>query len=487
MRRGGPDILRWVSITLILAAVVLFFFELISYSRQRARLPAGMILGGVPVGGLDSSAALQRLLQAYSSPVELHYGDQIILLNPASVGFRLDSEAMLAAAESVRTGTDFWSGFWDFLWNRPGDPVSIPVRAEYSRGQLETVLSDIAARYDEPPTPSQPIPGSPNFDPGQPGRVLDVARAADLVGEVLTRAHNRRVNLPVVASAPPRPSLASLETLLKQNIDVAGFDGLAAIYLLDLRSGRDLHFLYYQGEDIAADPDIAFTAASINKVAIMVAFYRYFDAPFDPEAEKWLREMITQSGNGPSDWLMERIDRLRGPLMVTETMQELGLESTFIAGYFRLGAELLRVYRTPGNQRPDLNTRPDVYNQTTAAEMGMLLGDIYLCAQGKGNLLAVFPDEIRPSECQAMLDLLAQNRIGVLLEAGVPEGTRVAHKHGWTTSPLSSLGDAGVIYSPGGNYVLSVFLWDDPEMIWEPTSKLVADLSRAVYNYFNPP
>jgi len=24
-------------------------------------------------------------------------------------------------------------------------------------------------------------------------------------------------------------------------------------------------------------------------------------------------------------------------------------------------------------------------------------------------------------------------------------------------------------------------------MIWEPTSRLMADLSRSVYNYFNPP
>jgi len=24
-------------------------------------------------------------------------------------------------------------------------------------------------------------------------------------------------------------------------------------------------------------------------------------------------------------------------------------------------------------------------------------------------------------------------------------------------------------------------------MIWEPTSRLMADLSRAIYNYFNPP
>jgi hypothetical protein len=86
-----------------------------------------------------------------------------------------------------------------------------------------------------------------------------------------------------------------------------------------------------------------------------------------------------------------------------------------------------------------------------------------------------------------VLDLLAQNKIAWLLEASVPEGTRVAHKHGWTQSPLNFISDAGIIYSPGGDYVLSLFLWNDREMVWEPTSQLFAQLGRAVYNYFNPP
>jgi hypothetical protein len=86
-----------------------------------------------------------------------------------------------------------------------------------------------------------------------------------------------------------------------------------------------------------------------------------------------------------------------------------------------------------------------------------------------------------------MLDLLADNRIGVLIEAGVPDGTRVAHKHGWTDSPLTWVADAGIVYSPAGDFVLTLYLWNDREMIWEPTSRLMADLSRSVYNYFNPP
>jgi hypothetical protein len=86
-----------------------------------------------------------------------------------------------------------------------------------------------------------------------------------------------------------------------------------------------------------------------------------------------------------------------------------------------------------------------------------------------------------------MLDLLAQNKLGYLIEAGVPEGTRVAHKHGFVDSPLDFVVDSGIVYTPGGNYVLSIFLWNDPPMIWDPTARLISDLSRAIYNYFNVP
>jgi hypothetical protein len=72
-----------------------------------------------------------------------------------------------------------------------------------------------------------------------------------------------------------------------------------------------------------------------------------------------------------------------------------------------------------------------------------------------------------------------------LIEAGVPEGTVVAHKHGWTSSPMETLGDSGIVFSPGGDYVFSLFLWNTQEMIWSPTSRLFADISRSVYNYFN--
>ncbi|MCH7586595.1 MAG: serine hydrolase [Chloroflexi bacterium] len=492
MRRGGPDLLRLISIGLLLLAVSLVFYELVTFSRERARLPDQLTIAGVPVGDLEKTEALERLLQVYGSPVELFYGDEVILLNPSSVGYRLDTEVMLAASELARTEVEFWSGFWDFLWNRPGEPNSIPLKSEFSQSELEMNLRDIALRYDKPSKAAEPIPGSPTFAPGESGRVLDIARARELVGEILNTPVNRRVNLPVVAEAPPRPTLPTLQILLKQILKVTEFDGLAVIYLQEMQTGDELHFAILAGEEIEVEPDIAFTAASTIKIGVMTAFYRYFDEPLDEEAERWLYEMIVLSGNATSDWLVERLEGIDelgspGPVLVTNTLRDLGMESTYLGGYFRIGSPLLIQPQTSGNQRPDITTSPDPYNQTTASEIATLLVDIYRCSQGGGALMAAFGGVITAEECANMLDLLSQNKLGYLIEAGVPDGTRVAHKQGYTDSPLDYVIDTGVVFTAGGNYTLSIFLWNELPMIWDPTAKLVSNLSRAVYNYFNPP
>jgi beta-lactamase class A len=88
-----------------------------------------------------------------------------------------------------------------------------------------------------------------------------------------------------------------------------------------------------------------------------------------------------------------------------------------------------------------------------------------------------------------MITFLIKNRLPVLLTAGLPEGTPIAHKHGWTTTNgvIHTIGDAGIIYTPGGNYVLVVFLYHPDQLVWEPASELIAELSQAVYNFYNLP
>jgi beta-lactamase class A len=397
---------------------------------------------------------------------------------------------MLAAADLERTRKSFWAGFWDYLWGRQVSSQSIPLRADYSEARLRTYLEDeIAARYDKPPSPAVPQAGTVSFASGTYGTVLDLDTAVLLIDNAMQSVKNRSVNLPRKQTSPPRPSLQNLKTLLLQTIDINGFDGLVGLYMFNLSTIEEVHFAYQNGEEISTNPDVAFTTASIVKIPIMTSIFRRINEDEDPETLNLIQKMIIESGNDPADWVMERVIHTSlAPLEITEDMFTLGLNNTFLAGEFGLGSPLLKVYNTPANQREDISTDPDLYNQSTPSDMGMLLEDIYICADnGQGTLKAVFGDEITQSECQLMIDYLSQNKMPSLLEAGVPDVTEVAHKHGWVTynGIMQTLGDAGIIFSPGGDYILVIFLYHPQQLIWDNASFLVGQLSEAIYNFYN--
>ncbi len=493
-RRKSPILtpLRLFSLLTLLATIFLLVSQLIAFSRLNTILPYGMRIANIPVGGLTRPEAAQRLREAYSVPVELHYGDAIIQMEPSVVGFELDIDSMLAATELSRSQKGFWNDFWDYLWNRTAPPQSIPLRATYSEARLRNYLqNEIAPRYDAVAQPAQPVVGDVTFQPGVPGTALNIDRAVLLVDVALRSPAPRTVNLPLGRTDPPRPGFDVLKTMLQQTIQISNFDGLAGLYLLDLQNGQEIHFLYQGGQELPTEPDLAFTAASTIKIPILVSAFRRVENPSD-DILNLIFLMIDRSSNEASDALMDRIIAPgTAPLEITADMQALGLESTFLAGYFYNGAPLLKVYKTPGNQRADVNTNPDPYNQTTVSEIGSLLADIYYCAEKNGgSLVAAFPDEITREECQIMIDYLSQNKIGYLLEAGTPDGTKIAHKHGWISNAfgvINTIGDAGIVYTPSRNYVLVTFLYHPVELLWNTASKLEADLSWAVYNYYNLP
>ncbi len=494
--RNTSFLLRLIPLVFVSIAIVLTAIQLVRYSAQRADYPPQMTIGGVSVGGLNPQAATQRLFQVYSSPIELRYGDAIIHLDPNLVGFTLDAEAMLAAADIQRTGASFWGGFWDYLWNRRAPGSDVPLVFDVSEDRLRTYLQqEISSRYDQPPIPAQPIPGSTDFLPGQPGQVLDIERAIVSIQDAMQSSTNRTVVLSAQNSAVTRPSTDTLKLLIRSLIDKEGFTGIVGFYLLDLQTGEELHFGYQAGNYITVNPDIAFTAASTIKIPIMVSAYLRSNGKPDDATNALLTEMIKQSDNPPADELMRAIDPVRGPLVVSDDMMKLQLENTFLAGFFcdiYNPCPLLQRYNTPANQRTDITTNPDAYSQSTTSDMGMLLEDLYQCAQNGGGALAVaFPGQLDQAACQQMIGLLEEDKIGVLIQAGVPEGTAVAHKHGWVTDPGSGImynvSDAAIVYTPGGNYILTIYTYDSNQIIWDQVARMFSEISRAVYNYFNLP
>jgi len=484
--RSSGSFLRWFSIATILVAVILALLEMVAYSRERTNIPRGVSIGNIYVGGLSKGEASQLLLRVYSQPLEIHYQQNVFYISPAQTGFTLNLDTMLAAVEPFQAERPWVQDFWDYLWKTPAITHSVPLKFDYSEPQLRTMLQDIAARYDISASVPQAQLDSASFKSGLPGTTLNQEHSLELIVTALHSMKNRVVYLPVGSSSQTQPPLRFLNVLIKQIANQEEFDGLLDVVSINLQTGQELHILSNNGEDIPQNPDVAVSALSTIKIPIMVATYRSLDSAPDAETERWLREMITLSGNDPSDWLMKRLDTFLGPKIVTEMLSELGLKNTYLGSYFFSGAAPLLRPSTLANSRKDINTHPDQFNQTTASDMSMLLEDIYLCSHGGGTLLMLYPGKITPDECSSMLTWLSQDPESSLVKGGVPDGTRVDHKHGWGDT---TIGDTAVVYSPGGNYILTVYLWRDQQLIvenWNKRSRLIARISQAVYNYYNP-
>lgn len=490
--RNTNIILRGVSILFLTAALVIAIVSLITYSRQRNNYPSGMTIAGVPVGGLSPAQASQRLLEVYTSPIEAKYNDADIHIDPGAVGFQVDVETMLAAADLTRTGGSFWGGYWDYVWNRTPPEAQIPLSASISEERLREYLQkEISSRYDQPPAPAQPVPGGTTFLPGAPGQTLDLDRAVLLITDALRSPANRSIALTFTRSAVARPTIENLEILLKQISVTSNFDGLIGFYMMDLQTGQEIHFAMNNKQEISVEPDIAFTASSTIKVPVVASYLINRGSDLDPTTADVILRTLGRSDNSATDLVLERIDQTQGPLIVTRDMEAIGLQNTFLGGMFYLGAPNLLPNRiTPSNSRTDITTRPDPYSQTTPSEMGTLMADIYHCAQnGGGALVAAFPDKVNPATCQLLIDFMAQDKLGALIQGGVPDGTFVPHKHGYVLSPrdgvMHDISDVGIVYSPGGNFVLSIYTYHPVQNIWDVTNPLFINLSQAVYNYFN--
>jgi hypothetical protein len=85
-----------------------------------------------------------------------------------------------------------------------------------------------------------------------------------------------------------------------------------------------------------------------------------------------------------------------------------------------------------------------------------------------------------------MIELLQANApadIPALLNSGVPATAQMAHRPGGN---FDTRGDAALVRSPGGDYILVVFLNTAAQNFdWNTANAIMADLSKATYNYFN--
>ncbi len=300
----------------------------------------------------------------------------------------------------------------------------------------------------------------------------------------------------VITSMPPW-TVESTQTHGTASIDVQRLGEEVLEYLLNLgfapeeeRFGSVFMVDLASGENFALGDGIAYSGMSLIKIPILVEFYRQVDRPADSHQAELIVNTMICSGNHTANELLRITgggDEFEGARQVTRTMQALGLQDTFVVAPFKLSENTPPVdypvssLTTSADQSKAV---PDPFNQTTPADLGWLLNAVYQCAANEnGPLMEVFPGQFTPTECRQMISTMSSNQINVLTEAGVPIGTRVAHKHGWIDD---THGDAAIVYTPGGNFVLTMAFHQPDWLPYDLSWPTMAEVARQIYNTYNP-
>jgi beta-lactamase class A len=272
-------------------------------------------------------------------------------------------------------------------------------------------------------------------------------------------------------TAPPVQTPDGLEARVRSIIAGSGAEVAVAFRTLDGKS------------ELLIDPDKPFHAASTMKVPVMIELFRQAQAGMLKLDEALLiRNEFRSIVDGSPYKLSEADDsdlevyanvgrkmtlRRLNELMITVSsnfaanllIERLGIENVKTT-VKRLGADGMKVLRGVEDNKA---FEKGLNNETTARALATLFEKL---ASGTA---------VTPSADREMIEVLKRQKFNDAIPAGVPAGTRVAHKTGDITRIQH---DGGIVYGPSP-YVLVVLVRGIEDQ--KASKALIAQISRAVW------
>ena len=218
--------------------------------------------------------------------------------------------------------------------------------------------------------------------------------------------------------------------------EAASFDGRISFVVHD----------FSDGTSCTRNPDETYVTASLYKLVVLAEAHRQQEEglfSFDERilglrASDAIRSMIQVSSNSTARALLGRL----GLDAVAALPAQLGMNDTILRGE----------------------------DYTTTA------GDIaHFFLQLEARQL------ISPEADQAMLDLLLRQSIRDRIPALLPNNVPIAHKTGRLDR---SAHDAGIIYAPGGTYLLVLLTEGSPSQNWNPGHEAIRQLAALSYTAY---
>ena len=483
------------------------------YKAAAAPVPPGVHLANLELSHLKDAAEIETAIVAsLGQPIAVYYDETRLVLRPQEVAFEVDTAAMLAEARQYLDGPDFVEIALRKLAGIPPRRRDIPTRYSYDAQKLATWLWQVGEELDHLPQPGRALPPqwswregglrggneeegaerdgrtpfstlpatfvgaaqrSWQWTPGTVGQRLLIEESAQPILDALSSVEARTAHL--VLQETPAAAL-TMEGLGRElDAYTSDFPGFAAIYVQDLTTGAEA----------TVDVDVAFSGMSTLKIAIASEAFRQMDDFENAAVGEWIDYALGESNNAAANRLLQWVgdgDIYTGGRRVTEMMRALGFTNSYIqTGYD--DRSIIAQIPTAANSRTDWNTNPDTHLQSTPADMGRLLAEVYRCQAGEGLLLETFGGAITPEECGAILFYISHDEFTEMVWGGLPRPAQswIIHKHGFVNEAHS---DLALVWGPSGPYVIAVYLWSPGWMDWLTSNRTMKEVSRIVWNFF---
>ncbi|HEY4413487.1 MAG TPA: L,D-transpeptidase family protein [Gaiellaceae bacterium] len=181
-------------LALLLSVVVALAAAATAAADTPPVVPAGVVLGGIPIGGLTSDAATALVVQRFSRPVTLKVGRQKVTVDPASLGVTIWADTAVAKALTVPAGT------------------SLGFRALFSRARVASYVAGLARRMNRDPSSARLLLRNyrPLVKPSQIGLRIQQGATVALLSDELGHGTRTPVAVPIKTITPQSASIGSV-------------------------------------------------------------------------------------------------------------------------------------------------------------------------------------------------------------------------------------------------------------------------------------
>jgi lipoprotein-anchoring transpeptidase ErfK/SrfK len=154
-------------------------------------VPDGVVVGGIPIGGLAVDAATAAIVQQFSRPVVLKIGRTKLTVTPASFGVKIWADSAVAKALTVAPNT------------------ALGLRAGVDRARVAAYVKRLSAKLDREPSSSRLLLRNfrPLVTPSQPGLRIEQRATTEMLTDELVHGTRAPIAVPAKTLTPQTPAI----------------------------------------------------------------------------------------------------------------------------------------------------------------------------------------------------------------------------------------------------------------------------------------